>query len=178
MLSCKRICISCGDIKLCTPSYLTQRLAKYCKKCKPPPPNKIHGESNNRLFAIWTGIKSRCNNKNRKSYKYYGGRGIKIYNEWNNNYLSFKEWSLSNGYSNELTIDRIDSNGNYEPSNCRWVSRIEQGRNTRNTKINIKIATEIRKLYKKGRLTQKIIAKKYGISLGIVKSVTQGRTWK
>ena len=84
-------------------------------------------------------MKTRCYNKNSPDYKDYGGRGIRICSEWLNDYLSFKSWAEENGYDEEApkmqcTIDRIDVNGNYEPSNCRWVSIAIQNKNRRNNK--------------------------------------------
>lgn len=84
-----------------------------------------------RLNVIYSHMKARCYNKNRWNYQYYGARGIKVCDEWKNDYQKFKKWSLENGYQNNLSIDRIDTNGNYEPSNCRWVTDKEQKNNTR-----------------------------------------------
>lgn len=87
-----------------------------------------------RLYRIWTNIKTRTTNHNVKAFKNYGERGVSICDEWND-FESFKDWSLENGYQDDLTIDRIDVDGNYCPDNCRWVTYKEQNRNKRNTKI-------------------------------------------
>jgi len=88
-----------------------------------------HGETKTRLYEIWKDMRYRCNNENNQAYKYYGAKGIKVCEEWNSSYLVFREWAYSTGYSSELTIDRIDVKGNYEPSNCKWSNRQTQVRN-------------------------------------------------
>lgn len=112
-----------------------------------------HNLSSHPLYRIWKGMKRRCNNPNDKSYKNYGGRGITICKEWQDDFKSFYEWALNNGYSyqklangiNKLTIDRINTDGNYEPLNCRWVTQKEQMRNVKYNKlykVDGKIITE------------------------------------
>lgn len=93
--------------------------------------------SKERLYSVWQAMRERCNNPNASNYKIYGGRGIKVCDEWNE-YPPFKEWALKHGYNpyapkGVCTLDRIDVNGNYEPSNCRWADAHEQQRNRRTT---------------------------------------------
>lgn len=106
---------SCG----CLRSY-------YAKKTR-----SCHGESTGKLYKKWSSIKTRCYNKNTPCYKNYGGRGIKMCDEWLD-FWNFREWAYKNGYSEGLTLERIDVNGNYEPSNCKWIPMEEQAINKRN----------------------------------------------
>lgn len=96
---------------------------------------KKHGMHGTRLYRIWCGIKSRCLNKNNKDYSHYGGRGIAVCDEWME-FLPFYEWAISNGYSDDLSIDRVDVNGNYCPGNCRWATQVEQQNNRTNNIIH------------------------------------------
>ena len=88
-----------------------------------------------RIHSIWLNMKARCNNPNRPKYPRYGGRGIKICNEWLESYENFRDWAMANGYRDDLSIDRIDVNGNYEPNNCRWTDMKTQQRNRRNNHL-------------------------------------------
>ena len=97
--------------------------------------NTKHGKHKTRLHTIWALMKDRCYNKKSKSYKNYGGRGITVCDEWRNDFIAFDEWANTNGYNDMLTIDRIDVNGNYEPSNCRWITLQEQAFNKRTSRF-------------------------------------------
>ena len=88
----------------------------------------LDGKPRSRLYRIWDGIKGRCNNSNNIRFHRYGGRGIKICQGWQGNFLVFKQWALLSGYQTDLTIDRIDNDGDYEPSNCRWVTKSENSK--------------------------------------------------
>ena len=99
-------------------------LSKYCNRGYTHP-----------LYNAWKNMRRRCDNPNTKWYKNYGGRGIKVCEEWNADPLEFIHWALSNGWEQGLTLDRIDNNGNYEPNNCQWISRQDQLLNRRNNRV-------------------------------------------
>ena len=100
--------------------------------------DEFHGGSKERLYRIWGCMLNRCYDPNRKEYPHYGGRGISVCDEWRNSYAAFRSWALANGYDSrksgyQCSLDRIDVDGNYEPSNCRWISMKEQAWNKQNT---------------------------------------------
>lgn len=99
---------------------------------------KKHGDSNSRLYFVWQDMRRRCDYPNDISYENYGGRGIKVCEEWDSDYSAFKEWAMSSGYNpdakrGECTLDRIDPDGDYCPENCRWQSMLKQSNNRRNS---------------------------------------------
>lgn len=94
--------------------------------------NRVHGQSRTRLHKIWQNMRGRCSQTNRPDYRHYGGRGIQACAEWDD-FSAFARWARANGYAKNLTLDRIDTDGDYSPSNCRWRTREQQTRNRRVT---------------------------------------------
>ena len=101
-----------------------------------PSNRTTHGMCGTRIYRIWKKMKSRCHNSNDPDYqKWYGSRGIQVCNEWRNNFQAFYDWAMSHGYSDELSIDRIDVDGNYCPENCRWIDMKTQARNKSDNRL-------------------------------------------
>ncbi len=96
--------------------------------------NTTHGGKGTRLYRIWHGMKQRCYNPKSDHYSLYGGRGISVCAEWLHDFATFQNWAISHGYSDDLTIDRIDNDKGYRPDNCRWATVKEQNNNKRNRK--------------------------------------------
>ncbi len=97
-----------------------------CRACSNDIGNrKTHGKSESALYRKWRSMKNRCGNPNSKDYKWYGGKGVKVCKKWRNDFSKFEKWSFKNGYLPGLTIDRIDEDKNYKPSNCRFISHSE-----------------------------------------------------
>ena len=148
----------CGAYKVVTTRHLLDGGTRSCG-CMKHVKNTIHGMRHTRLYRIWCAMKYRCNNSNSAKYNRYGGRGIKICDEWND-FEPFMEWSLSHGYTDELSIDRIDNDGDYTPENCRWADAITQSKNnSRTLKIEkdgeVHTLTEWAKILDKNRCTLK-----------------------
>lgn len=119
-------CLKCGSISdKRSGDVMSGRAKCYCSaKCK------LHGKAKTRLYSIYRGMKERTQNPKNKAYYRYGARGIKVCDEWLNDFNAFYDWAMSSGYSEDLTIDRIDVDDDYCPQNCRWSTRSEQSNNT------------------------------------------------
>lgn len=143
----------CGNLKIARSDALLSGATKSCgciKKMQDgknlDPQKRIkHHQYNTRLYHIWQGMKARCSNVNDTRYDRYGGRGITVCDEWCHNFATFQKWAIEHGYSEDLTIDRIDNDKNYEPNNCRWVTNKEQSAN-RSTNIQVTIGNTTKTL--------------------------------
>lgn len=124
-------CCNCGKHIKCLVGSAAVKVQTECLSCSNSHNYVKHGDSGSRLYKIHQEMHNRCYNPNKKFSEYYMGKGIKVCDEWFRNYDVFKEWAMSNGYSDELTIDREDGNKGYSPSNCRWVTKAVQTRNTK-----------------------------------------------
>ncbi len=169
------ICKVCNGKYEVDPNKLKYR--KHCGCIKHGKRVCPYSKSHPRLMQSYQHMKARCYNTNNKDYYNYGARGIIICNEWKESPEIFCEWSLNNGYSDNLTIDRINSNGNYEPDNCRWVDSKTQARNTRRNVLTLSIADQIRIDKIKFGLTHDQLANKYGVSYGTVWNVLNDFSW-
>ena len=141
-------------------------------------PNYRHGGKGSALYNKWRGIKLRCLNPKHPQFKDYGGRGVTICDEWLK-FIPFRDWALNNGYKEGLEINRIWNDGNYEPSNCDFVTSAENCRNRRGQKIkNIEMANEIRDLYKTGNYTQKELGEKYNVHQTVISLIISNKIWR
>lgn len=131
----------CGQITTVQTTSLQSGATKSCgcwnkeQQCSSDTKHKKHGERNTRLYGIWQGMKKRCYNKTSDNYYNYGGRGIEMCAEWRYDYVKFADWAKEHGYQENLTLDRIDPNGNYTPENCRWATNKQQQRNKNDNRI-------------------------------------------
>lgn len=161
----------CGNTKKVITSYLTSGDIKSCgcyrKESELKNLSKIwgkprtHGLSKTKLYRVYSDMKNRCNNTKCKAYKDYGQRGIKVCDEWQENFMNFYDWAIKSGYKDELSIDRIDNNKGYSPDNCRWATQREQANNTRLTK-KVTILGETKTFYE--------FEKQYGIPAQLMHS--------
>lgn len=139
----------CGGTKIAKEVQLLYGKTRSCgclyNETRRETKNRKHGLSRTRVYSEWNKMIQRCTNPNIDSYKNYGGRGISVCAEWLNDFCAFYKWAVDNGYSDDLTLDRIDNDVGYMPCNCRWVSQKRQANNRRNNQ-NITIGQETKTL--------------------------------
>ena len=149
----------CGNVLVANGLNLLKGRTKSCGCLNK---ERAHGKVDTRLHRIWTCMKTRCSNPSHEAYYRYGGRGILVCDEWSNNFMSFYDWAMANGYADDLTLDRIDNDKGYYPDNCRWATNDEQNNNRRDNHL----------ITYKGK-TQTI--KKWADELGINRVTLQAR---
>ena len=166
----------CGRIIIVDYCHVKDGHTKSCG-CYAKEKRTIHGFNGTRLSSIYRHILRRCYSPSDENYKWYGAKGIKMCDEWLNNRKLFFDWAMSNGYKDNLTIDRINNNGNYEPSNCRWVTTKVNNRNRPTTRLSFEDAQDIRNAYLLGCFTQKEIAEGYGVCSQYVGQIINNQKW-
>lgn len=178
-LSYINVVCDCGISKHVRLDHLRNGKSKSCGcYSKDNLSNLRHGYKSHPLYSIYYGIKKRCYNPANPGYKYYGGRGIKMCDEWLNNRTGFIEWCLQNGWTQGLEIDRYpDMNGDYSPQNCRITTNAKNCQNRRVCKLNDGRVLIIRKLVKEGIFSRKHLANLYGITYGHICWLVQGKSW-
>lgn len=138
--------VSCGDQKSC--GCLGKEMLNEHNK-------PTHGGTNTRLYSIWRAMKKRCYQPSTYGYQNYGGRGITVCKEWRDDFTAFRDWAISHGYNDDLTLDRINCNGDYEPDNCRFATWVIQENNKRKLKskpeAQTRLTSEIARLKAAGR---------------------------
>lgn len=139
--------------------------------------NTKHGLSKDRAYKLWSGMKARCTIPSASSYEYYGGRGIRLCDEWLNSPETFIKWAYSNGYAQGLEIDRIDNDGDYTPDNCRFIPHMINSQLSRVSRIKISQASKIKNHLTSG-MTIRQVAEKTGTSYMSVWHIREGNSWK
>ncbi len=132
-------------------------------------------KKDNPAYSSWHGLRQRCNNPNDKDYIKYGGRGIKVCDRWDSFYVFLAD--MGEKPSPQHSIDRIDNDGNYEPSNCRWATKKEQTHNSRVVKLDASKVQEIRTKYLRGVIKQTDIGELYGVHQSVVSRIINGKIW-
>jgi hypothetical protein len=130
----------CGKLQVVDSVHLMSAHSSKCRSCSNAIIFRSHGATTgdgpNRLYRIWSSMKTRCTNPNFHQFHDYGGRGIRVCKDWLESFAAFQSWAMENGYAAGLTLDRYpNGDGNYEPSNCRWATRSEQARHTRQNPV-------------------------------------------
>ena len=164
-------CPACGEA-VCATSYHARKGKIRCRSCRP---KDQHKTSRDPRYMVWTGMKQRCNNPNSRSYPGYGGRGIKVCEEWQK-FSGFMQWTEFPKYERGLQIDRIDNDGDYSPDNCRWVAPSVNARNRGYCKVTHGDVRAIRMLAWSG-VGHSDIAKIFGVSKSEISHVMTFRIW-
>ena len=162
----------CGKLFTATVNSVKTGQKRSCGCLVKAPSTYTHLLSKHPLYRKWSGMITRTTNKNEKCYKRYGGRDIAVCDEWRNNFMSFYNWAMANGYEKGLTIDRIDNNGNYEPSNCQWITMEANSiKDRHSTFIKLYKVEEICSTYISGGITVTELARQYGTYKNVISQI-------
>lgn len=175
------VCVcDCGNEKTYRVDHLLDGSTSSCgcqRSARQSAAQTVHGEWTTKLWGHWSAMRRRCNTKSTGNYETYGGRGIKVCDEWKD-YLAFRSWALSHGYDDSLSLDRIDVNGDYCPENCRWATPREQACNRRNT-IYVEFEGELRSLadlaYEYGADDELVYSRVVNLGWSVLKALTTPR---
>jgi hypothetical protein len=173
---CLCLC-ECGNKKLVNIGSLRSGKSKSCgclRKSLLHDLETIYNAEEKALVNVWKAMKLRCYNKKQISYKNYGGRGIKVCKEWENNRSAFIKWALENGWHKGLQIDRENNDGNYEPKNCRFVTAKVNAQNRRNTILNTELVKQIRE---NTTLSVQELASKYNVYRQTILHILKNEQW-
>ena len=178
-----------GEMKRCSKCKKTKPLSKFyrkknnyqyiCKECDKAMGKQKgikHKRKYNGLYGVWGNMNNRCSNPSNLAFKWYGGRGIMVCQEWKDSFQAFYTWAKDK-HKKGLTIDRKNNNGDYCSENCRFVTVKINNRNNSNTKLNIKKVKEIKELLKEGKLTQREIARKYNVAPTTISNINIKKYW-
>jgi len=159
--------------------YLRHCVGARKQSCSLSCANSVHGLSGGHpLYNVWHLMKSRCHVPTCSAYHRYGGRGIYVCETWKKDFMSFYKWAVSHGWKNGLTIERVNNNKGYSPSNCCFITRARQSRNRRSNKLNMEQVKTIRKLYDSGAMRNSELAKEYGITPTTMCKIVHHKLWK
>lgn len=164
-------CPECGLHRLSD----KRRIGKLCMACSNRS-RATHGLCGHELYKKLNSIRVRCEYPSATNYKYYGGRGIKVCDEWRKNPAAFVEWAQANGYVSGLEIDRIDNDGDYEPGNCRFIPHVTNSRKRSNARCDERTASDARALLTSGRSVADT-ARDLGIPYMVAWHISKGNTW-
>ncbi len=135
-----------------------------------------HGGKGTRLYRIWSGMITRCENNKSKDYSRYGGAGITVHAEWRASFEAFRAWATTTGYADGLYIDRKDGRSGYEPNNCRWLTPTDSARHTKAVKLSLRAASDIREIVSSGA-SHGEVASMFGVSRSSVSQICEGKSW-
>jgi len=169
------LCPKCGSEKLAAKADGQNH--PLCHSCANRQNRITHNMADSKIYIKWQAMKRRCLHSKSSDFKHYGGRGIELCQQWHT-FEGFMKWEKFPDWKPGLEIDRIDNNGNYEPSNCRWVSRAENTQNTRRNVLNREMARLIKRLHESGEMSYSAIAKTLSVSKEVVAAVVSERSWR